>query len=476
MSDYNFLMEMRLSPEQLRAVNYLSRVATSLGLNLYLVGGAVRDLIYGQAPIRDLDFAVDGSVERMLRRLESPPSGKSRLKLPFEPAEDPVPLKASRVSLRQGQLTAEVTFDNEVGAELNRTHSAIYRRAGGPPEISEAGIFEDLKRRDFSADAMAVSLHPNSRGLLLDPTNGVADVERRELRALYSRSFLDDPSRIYRLVRLALRLDLKPEERTKLWMESAIEAKAWQGLTPDQQGRELRGIFREENPSRVLKALAARGLLPGLDSSLHEKRIPYDRLDHLRHVVHHGPGRDPFLLYLYCFTEKVAPAHRHRLLHKILRDAKREREVLTLDREAKNLARQLGGSKASLPSQAYRTLASAPRPLVLFLLAFYPQAKVQASVKFFLFKAPQVRARLPRAELSSLGVEPGPEFEKVLEQIFLEQLDGKTKSPSQISRRLRELAGVKEPEAPKPASSARKKNGRAASKTQRGSRGKDRKR
>src|SRR5437762_2490203 len=159
-------------------------------------------------------------------------------------------------------------------------------------------IFEDLKRRDFSANAMAISLHPNSRGLLLDPTNGAADIARREFRVLHSRSFLEDPSRIYRLLRLSQRLDFKAEERTRTLLESAIQNRGWEEMTPEQQGLELRAILQEDNPGRVLKMLAERDLLRGLDRKLASARIPYDRFARIpaalpARVLPAGEGPEP---------------------------------------------------------------------------------------------------------------------------------------------------------------------------------------
>jgi len=125
--------------------------------------------------------------------------------------------------------------------------------------------------------------------------------------------------------------------------------------------------------------------------------------------------------------------------------------VLNLEREAKKVARLLASAKCALPSQAYKLLSTQPEPLLLFLLAYYPQAKVQTRVKNFLVKAPQVRARLPRQDLLAIGMKPGPNFDKILERVFFDQLDGKIKTHQQLEKELRSLSGIKAPPPPPPA-------------------------
>jgi tRNA nucleotidyltransferase/poly(A) polymerase len=449
MSDYNFLMESRLSSEQYRVINQLSRIAASQGVNFYLVGGAVRDLTYGQQVIRDLDFAAEGNVLKIIRQLESRSSRKRRA------GSEPGGPAAEHVRLNHRLNSAEITFENGVRAEVSTSRSEAYTKPGRRPEVCPAMIFDDLKRRDFSINAMAVSLHPNSRGLLLDPTNGAADIERRELRVLSNRSFSEDPSRIYRLLRLGARLDFKPEERTKHLLESALENRLWQRLDPDLQARELTAILHEEKPGRALRILAARGLLTGLDKKLAAARIPYESFSKVRSVAQNISGVDPFLVNFHCLVERLGGGQKKRLAKKIIGDSKTVRLALGLEAAARKLARVLASAKAALPSQGYALLTGQPLPLLLFLLVRVPRAQVQNRVKNYLFKAPLIRARLPRAELQGLGVQPGPKFEKMLEQVFIDQLDGKIKTHQQLMKQLRALAGIKEPP-PKPPKPAKK--------------------
>jgi tRNA nucleotidyltransferase (CCA-adding enzyme) len=451
MSDYNFLMESRLSPRQFQVVNQLAQAASAEGLNFYLVGGVVRDLTYRQQNIRDLDFAVEGNPERILRRLgHSHAAPRRATPVCLDPSEADRP-QIEDVRFDRRLMSAEVRFTNGVRAELSQCRQEDYSRPGRPPEINPTTIFEDLRRRDFAMNAMAVSLHPNSRGLLLDPTNGGGDIEREEIRVLHSRSFYDDPSRIYRLLRLGQRLGFKPEQKTENWLRSALENQLYRHLTPEQQGRELEAILHEENPARALKLFTDRGLLGSLDRKI--TRVSYDRFHKIRSLAQKLPDADLFLLNFDCLVAQLGPSQRARLAKKIIRSPRAVKVALGLEREAKKLARILASSRAALPSQAWKLLSSQPETLLFYLLAYYPQPKIQTRLRNYLFKAPQVQARLPRLDLQTLGVNPGPKLEQILTQLFFDQLDGKIKTPQQLGKAMRSLAGIKEP-APKAAAVA----------------------
>src|ERR1700752_477095 len=162
MPDYMFLLESRLSPEQRAAMLRIQELAAAMGYNVYLTGGTVRDLITG-ATLRDLDFTVEGNPSKIARELE-----KGGAKVLSEDEK-----------LRH----IEVLFGGDVEGSISGARDDHYVRPGTRPEIRWSTIMEDLRRRDFSLNAIAISLNPASRGLMLDPTNGLAALERRGICA-----------------------------------------------------------------------------------------------------------------------------------------------------------------------------------------------------------------------------------------------------------------------------------------------------
>src|SRR5262249_42781895 len=108
-----------------------------------------------------------------------------------------------------------VRLPGNVRAEVSMARSEKYGKPGEPPEVAPATIIEDLRRRDFTVNAMPLSLNPGSRGLLLDPFNGVADIEAKLLRILHNYAFLEEPSRLIRATRFASRFHWTLEERTQ---------------------------------------------------------------------------------------------------------------------------------------------------------------------------------------------------------------------------------------------------------------------
>src|SRR5262249_47916376 len=155
MSDYLFLMESRVSPELWKVINLVQATAASQEMNLYLAGGAIRDLIAG-LPIDDLDFVVEGKALKLIPLLEK--------------------RGAQTLWSDETRQSVELQFPNGILASISMARSEVYSKPGATPTIAPATIIQDLRRRDFPMNSIAISLNANSRGLLLDPSNGLADI------------------------------------------------------------------------------------------------------------------------------------------------------------------------------------------------------------------------------------------------------------------------------------------------------------
>src|SRR5579872_1306193 len=235
MSDYVYMLESHLSSDQNRVVEEVQLAAGQANLNLFLTGGAMRDMLAGLR-IRDLDFVAEGAALKLAKTV----CERSGARL---------------VSTDENRKCAELLFNGGVTAQIAMSRQEKYARSGGKPQVSPATIQEDLRGRDFTCNAIALSLNKASRGLLLDPMNGLADIERRELRAISTYGFYDDPSRLLRLIRFRVRLEFTVEERTQMQVANAREAEVEKLITPRVLADELKRISMEDNPSEILKAL-----------------------------------------------------------------------------------------------------------------------------------------------------------------------------------------------------------------------------
>src|SRR5262249_25492399 len=263
MPDYMFLLESRLSAEQRAAVMRVQELAAAEEANIYLVGGAVRDLISGM-PIRDLDFVLEGNPSRVARELEK---GGARL-----------------LSEDERLRHIELIFAGDVDGSIAAARDDVYHRPGTKPEIRWSTVMEDLRRRDFSLNAIAISLNPASRGLLLDPTNGLADLEKHEIRALSIHSFTNQPVRLLRVLRYCTRMGFKMEARTAEWFALAMERGLHETIPPEEVGKEVRQLAREERPAAILKSWEAHGLVGAIHPQLARRHPHYDALQRLVRV------------------------------------------------------------------------------------------------------------------------------------------------------------------------------------------------
>src|SRR5579884_3501062 len=441
MADYIYTMELRLTPNQQKGVNLVQDISRNAGMNVYLTGGAVRDIISG-FPIRDLDFTVQGN-----------------------------PLKLQKEFERAGSVTGGadeelkvlyLTLPGGVRAEISSARTERYEKTGKPPVIAPATIIEDLRRRDFTVNAMALSLNPGSRGLLMDPFNGAADIEAKLVRILHNYAFLEDPSRLIRASRFSARFHWPMEERTQARYDSAKENNYIEYITNRAIGYEIEQLAYEDDPLNVIRVLEKEGWLKVLSPHWTSAKVQMDSLAELmktrQQMNELGYAPDPAAAVLYFLTAKLSDKEvadiRKLIPRNDLVEAWRD-----IGDHAKELAKRLTGKEAATPSRTWKLLSNARPEMVLFLAVTARQQAVEQKLKNFFTKWREVQKKVPLPEMTELLITPQlPEYPKIAEEVFMLLLDGKLRTRTERLNFLKPLAPPPPPPPPPP----RRGRGKAA--------------
>jgi tRNA nucleotidyltransferase (CCA-adding enzyme) len=427
MPDYMYLLESRLSPEQRAVLERVQELSRTQDVNVYLTGGAVRDLISGM-PIRDLDFTLEGNPVRMVRELEK---GGARVVWESE-------------KLRHH----EMIFAGDVDGSISAAREDVYERPGAKPEYRFSGVMEDLRRRDFGVNAIAISLNTQSRGLLLDPMNGLADLEKQEIRSLSIHAFTNQPIRLMRILRYCARMGFKMEPRTQEWFDLAMERGMNKNIEAVDVGHEMRALAREDIPVATLKQWEAYGMLALIHPNLQKRKPDYDSLNKMAKVRSnlYSAGLRPRLQYpvTYYTLGRLKPREATAALKNMQFRSNEIEAVADLVPEAQKVVKILKGRKTNAPKDAFYYIASLPAEMLAFIEIEMPNPRVIAKFRNYIQKWRPLRQSLPLGELDALGVARGPKFDKVIEQLFEMQLRGKARLPEDRTRILRNLAGIKD--------------------------------
>src|ERR1700733_1926258 len=433
MADYIYTMEIRLTPDQTKGVNLVQEIARAAGITLYLTGGAIRDIISGFT-IRDLDFTVQGN--------------PLKLQKDFERAG------AQHAGHDDDVRTLFLVLPGNVRAEIGMARTEIYEKVGKPPAVAPASIQEDLRRRDFTVNAMALSLNEGSRGLLLDPFNGVADIEAKVLRVLHNYSFVEDPSRLIRATRFAARFHWPMEERTQQRYDSAKENKYIEHISKSAVGHEIAQLAHEDDPLNVVRALEKEEFLKVLHPHWTTAKVDTNGLSQLmktrQQIVDLGYTVDPSAGVMHFLTahlpEKDVTDIRRQIPRKDLVEAWRD-----IEDHAKELAKRLMGKEAATPSRTWNLLSDARPEMVLFLAVTAKQQSVDQKIKNYLTKWRQIQQRIPLPEMTELLITPTlPEYPKIARDVFMLLLDGKLRSRTETLKFLKPFAPPPPPPPPPP--------------------------
>jgi tRNA nucleotidyltransferase/poly(A) polymerase len=413
MPDYIYLLENRLSADQQSALRHLREVARDTGTILFLTGDAVRDLTSGHA-VRELEVAIHGNALKLKRPIEKL-GGKV-----WGEDED------SRTLYLCFPGTVRVDLISAHGVEVPKPGKLVYHFGS---------IQDDLHRRDFTVNAMAISLNEGSFGLLMDPMNGAADIEFRTLRLVSNYGFLEEPSLLIRATRYMARLGWEMDPKTRTRYLNAKEEGVIERLSIQARRRELEQIGHEEEGLKVMQALEAEGwmkvLFPAWTSDKADEHGLIALHDLAVELLLQGIHPDMSAAQMRLLTSKLASRESASLKKQMLRPGFVE-EWNSLDALAASFAKVLLSKQNATPSVCFKLFMNYDPEAILWLGFTSKDAAVKERFNLFLKVWPEARQRIPHALMQEMRITPElPAYNEIVQNIFLQLIDGKLDTPEE---------------------------------------------
>lgn len=406
-------LEGSLLPRTFTFLEAIADKASEIGVSLYLVGGSVRDSLLG-VPVKDLDLVVEGDAALLAFEVSKELNGE--------------------VSEYSRFGTATLKLDGQ-RFDLATARRETYPRPGTLPSVVPSTLADDLGRRDFSINAMAISLSGAAAGCLIDPHGGEEDLKQRVVRILHPNSFVDDATRILRAVRYEQRLSFRLEEETQRLMLKATEGGMLGTVGGDRIRQELALMLEEERPHLPLARCGQLGIL----------RAVYPPLEDgsgVRRLAGHGDMKEP-LVYLaalsYPLTGSEGEAFVHHL-HMPSRWAKLVRGTIAVRLKA-------GGDPSDRPQigdpglsagQLTRLLDQFPPSSVQVVALLSDSSAVREALELYLTRLRYVKSLLSGKDLASLGVNQGPLVGEILGELKNARIEGRVTTREEELRLARE--------------------------------------
>jgi tRNA nucleotidyltransferase (CCA-adding enzyme) len=427
------LLREALPPSLVELLLLARDAANDQGYSLYVVGGFVRDLLLGH-PTLDLDLVVEGDALRMARRLADKTHGHVRSHARFGTAK----------VILEGELPPGVP----PSLDFVTARTEFYESPTVLPKVERSSIKQDLYRRDFTINTMAICLDRERYGELLDHYGGLRDLEESRIRVLHNLSFVEDPTRILRAVRFEQRLGFAIETRTCRLMEDALDLLGH--VSGERLRNELFLILKEEMPERSLHRLDQMGALAHIHSTLHLTADAAERFMRLRQqlsqVATNGWKDEAGMVrqlpelrqcYLALLTSHLSEPELASFVHR-LRLTNDDAEFLGEVVRLRDVRASLEAERM-LPSSIYARLHpfSPEARFVLSVLTESP--RVVQRVTLYEKELARVSPAFTGDDLKTMGIPPGPVYRVILDRVRDALLDHQISTPEEEAALARSL-------------------------------------
>jgi tRNA nucleotidyltransferase (CCA-adding enzyme) len=421
------LLESACGAETLKLLRRIGIRARELGMKTYLVGGTVRDILKGEKNI-DLDISVEGDAETFIENWNEPDC---------------------RVTVHGHYKTGTIVFSNGAKVDIATARREFYEYAAAMPEVSSDSLKQDLGRRDFSVNAMAVSLGEEDWGTLIDFYGGRRDLRDGILRVLHNLSFVEDPSRLLRGVRLEQRLKMRFEDNTMRLLNSALRGGLLGRLSSPRVRTELEIDCMERAPKKLMIRMEELGIWEALFPGFRFGEGAAKKLGTLQKILPLArrakigfKGAE----WLACMAAALSdcPPNVRSLVMDHLNFSLDERRTLTNCFSSLLSVKQFFSSKKTLRnSEVYLFLKNHSAISLLYCWAGLESRPARRWIARYASVLVPLKSILRGADFIKMGYSPGPWLGEQLEAIRLERMDGRIETREDELRYLQESITIR---------------------------------
>ena len=390
-------------------------VAERMGVNVYLVGGSVRDMLLGQANL-DIDLVIEGDGILFAKELSLQLHARSRSHHRFG--------------------TAQI-FADDAKLDVATARTEYYESPAALPKVETSSIKKDLYRRDFTINTLAIKLNRKDFGMLIDFFGGQRDLREKTIRVLHNLSYVEDPTRAFRAVRFAERFGFKLSKHTATLIKSAIQMDLFEKLSGARLYEELLIAFNETNPVKTLKKLSDYELL----KVIHKNLIFDENLETILssmcetlawyNLLYLEEKPDAGILYLMTLLSHLSDNDRREALGRLSAPVKLQRIILKSITESAEI---LGKLPLHDPASLYHLLKGVGIEIILFSMAVTKDVYKKKDISNFLVELKKVKPFLKGSDLKKLEIPQGPVYSALLKDVLDEKLRGKLKSEEEERR------------------------------------------
>lgn len=398
-------------PQKIRKIlDIAGKVADELGYSAYVVGGFVRDLILGVENL-DIDIVIEGDA----------------IVFAVEFAKK----TNAEITVHEKFQTAYAYIDKDLQIDLVTARKEYYEFPGALPSIEIGSIKDDLFRRDFTINCIAMKLNNNEFGKIFDFYGGRRDLYEGLIRILYNLSFIEDPTRIFRAVRFEQRYDFLMDEKTEEFAKDAINSGIYDKLSLERINTEFFYILKEKKSVKMLQRLEKLGLLPKIypEITLTDELIDLmeksdAHYDDFYNSLINQKNVDKILIYLLVLNSNVS-------VDKVLSLADRMRHTREYREEIVRFVkvRDLKPSEMFLESEPTNfdiySMFMGLSIESLYVISLLFNDRVKSAVLLYINSLSTIKTEMTGRDMIELGIAPGPEIKKILEGVLKEKINGK---------------------------------------------------